>query len=155
MRISDWSSDGCSSDLRNGTGTRQFSATLARHGILSPREVCSQNLSTYPKAIKIVGPMLHHFDALVPVTPSSICASNVIAFNMRKLALDGVRVPFSHFIEKRAGRCPKPMGGNFRLVITQSAQCGVQGVVGDRPCHRADAGEKVLPLARHRLQLGD
>src|SRR3546814_5282230 len=102
MRISDWSSDGCSSDLRNGTGTRQFSATLARHGILSPREVCSQNLSTYPKAIKIVGPMLHHFDALVPVTPSSICASNVIAFNMRKLALDGVRVPFSHFIEKRA-----------------------------------------------------
>src|SRR3546814_9780811 len=88
---------------------------------------CSQNLSTYPKAIKIVGPMLHHFDALVPVTPSSICASNVIAFNMRKLALDGVRVPFSHFIEKRAGRCPKPMGGNFRLVITQSAQCGVQG----------------------------
>src|SRR3546814_20017214 len=68
---------------------------------------CSQNLSTYPKAIKIVGPMLHHFDALVPVTPSSICASNVIAFNMRKLALDGVRVPFSHFIEKSAGRCPK------------------------------------------------
>src|SRR3546814_2578356 len=93
MRISDWSSDVCSSDLlraefwlsgsskcrdRNGTGTRQFSATLARHGILSPREVCSQNLSTYPKAIKIVGLMLHHFDALVPVTPSSICASNEI-----------------------------------------------------------------------------
>src|SRR3546814_20745035 len=81
MRISDWSSDVCSSDLidrmqaacwdygfchpslgktasrlraefwlsgsskcrdRNGTGTRQFSATLARHGILYPREVCYQ-----------------------------------------------------------------------------------------------------------------
>src|SRR3546814_2904729 len=116
MRISDWSSDGCSSDLRNGTGTRQFSATLARHGILSPREVCSQNLSTYPKAIKIVGPMLHHFDALVPVTPSSICASNVIAFNMRKLAQIGrahvelqslMRISYDVFCLKKKNKAQK------------------------------------------------
>jgi len=65
---------------------------------LSPPEIRLQDLPAGPQAIKVVRPMPHHPDTLVPMGAARIGASNIIGFDMGQLALDGVWMPLAHFV---------------------------------------------------------
>lgn len=77
---------------------------------LSPSEIRLQDLPAGLQSIEIVRPIPHHPDTLVPMGAARIGSSNIIGFDMGQLARDGVRMPLAHFVQKRAGCGPEPMG---------------------------------------------
>ena len=86
---------------------------------LSPSEIRFQNLPTGLQSIKVIRPVPHHPDALIPMSAARIGSSDIIGFDMGQLALDGVRMPLAHFVQKRAGGGPEPMGRHLVFPETQ------------------------------------
>ena len=122
-------------------------------GSSSP-EIPFQNLPTRLQAIKVIGPMPHHLDAFIPVSPAGVGASNIIGFDMSELALDGVGVPLPHFVQQCAGCRSESMGCHFFFPKTQASKRCVEGIVCYRAFRGADTGEEVFPVAGYRFQLG-
>lgn len=69
---------------------------------------------------------------------------DVVALDMRQLAFDRVRGPFSRFIQQSEGRRPKSVGSRFFLGIAETPQRRVEGIVGNRAIFRPDA----IPVRR-------
>ena len=53
----------------------------------------------FPQCVEVVGPPLHHLDALGPVRAPVVGAAHGVAVAMRKGAFDGVRVPLSGLVQ--------------------------------------------------------
>lgn len=81
----------------------------------------------------MVGPMLHHANALVPIFSSRIGAAHRVVVAMSELPLDRVGMPLSHFIEKRRRSCTKAVAGHFVLGKAHASERGVDRILRHRP----------------------
>ena len=63
----------------------------------------------------MIRPLLHHPDALVPVLTARVGTADGIVVAMRKLALDGIRIPAAHLVEQRRSQRPKAVAGHLVL----------------------------------------
>src|SRR3546814_8093167 len=81
MRISDWSSDVCSSDLQD-----------TRHALSACPDL-AKLVAGYSGAhfVQIVAPPLVHGDTLLPIAATVIDAANAVGIGMGKRPLDGLR----------------------------------------------------------------
>lgn len=80
----------------------------------------------------MVGPVLHHTDALLPIFSARIGAAHRIVVTMSELPLDRVGMPLSHFIEKRRRRCTKavPLISSWANPMRRSAALIVFSDIG-------------------------
>src|SRR3546814_4815147 len=90
MRISDWSSDVCSSDLL-------------------------EQLGSVAQAVELVRPELHHRNPLVPIFAARIGPAHAVAPDMGELALDRVGMEPPALIEQGRRHRPETMGGHLLL----------------------------------------
>src|SRR3546814_11783609 len=61
------------------------------------------------KLVQIVGPMLHHADALIPIFASRVDTAGRLGIEMGELPLDRLRVPHAHLVEERGCCRSEPM----------------------------------------------
>src|SRR5487761_1457140 len=94
--------------------------------------------------IKVVSPPLHHRHAFVPMLATGIGRADAIAFDMGKLALDGVWMPLAGLIQEARCRRAKAVAGRLGLGISQPPERGVQGAIGDWARRRTNASEQEI-----------
>ena len=73
-----------------------------------PAKIRFQDFPAIAQVIKIIGPVLHHLDALIPILASRIGAAYPVVFHVRQLALDGVGFQMPISLSKVAAIARKP-----------------------------------------------
>jgi len=116
-------------------------------------EVRAQHLSTITQPVEIVRPVLHHFNALVPIFAARISPSDLIGIHVSKLALDRVGIPLPHSVEQRGNHRPEAVRGHLVGRVAELAQTLVYGILGHRLAWLAEARKQVFPPVRVLVQL--
>jgi hypothetical protein len=93
---------------------------LAQSDRSSALKIRLQNLAARLQAIKIIRPVLHHFDPFVPMGATGIGAADIVGFDMGQLPFDGVWVPIAHLVQQGACGRTEPMGRNLLLPKAQA-----------------------------------
>jgi hypothetical protein len=109
-----------------------------------PSKFAIENLRAITQEIEMIGPMLHHADALVPIFSARVSAADGIAIAMRQLTLDGVGMPQSHLVEQSRGHRPEPVAGHFMLCIAVLAF----GTLGQEFLPQLDKGNVLVQAWR-------
>ena len=107
----------------------------------SPTEVRANDLSASPQLIKVIRPMLHHSNPLIPVLASRVGPANGIRLRVGKLALNCVRVPSAHFVQQSGRHRAEAMCGHLILFVAHPPQRRIDRVVRQGPLGRAHSRE--------------
>src|SRR5262249_45585526 len=121
--------------------SRQLQAWSACRTLCSLRRELSRCIFTsqrddfpdLPQFIEIIGPSLHHLDALRPVFSCvHIRTPNIARFLMRKLTLDGIGIPATHFVQPRGRHSFEAVRGHLFLAVAEPTQRSIHGIFGHR-----------------------
>src|SRR3546814_8444192 len=133
MRISDWSSDVCSSDLQD-----------TRHALSACPDL-AKLVAGYSGAhfVQIVAPPLVHGDTLLPIAAPVIDAANAVGIGMGKRPLDGLRGPFAALVQQGGGNGPQAMRRHFTNSISHPPERLIDGVFAQRSPRRVERRKDV------------
>lgn len=80
-------------------------------------KVRTKDFCAVTQLVKIVRPVLHHSDPLIPIFSPRVGAAHRAGIELGELLFDSIGIPESHLVEQRRGHGPKAVRGHLLLAV--------------------------------------
>src|SRR3546814_6316479 len=98
--------------------------------------------------IEMVGPKLHHSDALVPIFAACVGPTDAIALYVRELTFDRIGIILPGLVEQGRRHRPEAVRRHLLGPEAEGAQGGVDGIFGHRPSRSEEHTSELQSLMR-------